>query len=85
MQDLVGSANKVMVVLYSDHTAPHVLREIRMYSPMVTKDAYLIVEDTSVNGNPVLPDFGPGPKEAVEVFSRRIRISRKIRPGKSLV
>ncbi len=28
----------------------------------------MIVEDTSINGNPLLPDWGPGPMEAVDEF-----------------
>jgi cephalosporin hydroxylase len=59
---------KGMIILDSDHSEEHVLNELSIYKDFVMKGCYLVVEDTNLNGNPVHPNFGPGPYEAVKKF-----------------
>ncbi len=66
----IGKNDTVLVILDSDHTRDHVFKEMQMYNSLVTKNSYMIVEDTNVNGHPVYPTFGPGPMEAVEEFMK---------------
>ncbi len=64
----------VLVVLDSNHTHEHVAEELRMYSPFVTPNSYLVVFDTIVEDLP--DDFfpnrpwgkGDNPKTAVWDF-----------------
>lgn len=65
---------KVLVILDSNHTHEHVLRELELYSPLVKKGGYLVVFDTVVEDMP--EDFfkdrpwgkGNNPKTAVWRF-----------------
>lgn len=88
--------HRTMVVLDSSHNRAHVLRELQLYSPLVSKGCYLIAEDTNVHGYPLCPprdkiaDDG-GPAEAVkewqpvnhgfEVDRRFERLRMSFNPG----
>jgi cephalosporin hydroxylase len=42
----------VLVLLDSDHTHAHVLRELELYAPLVTRGSYLVVFDTLIEDLP---------------------------------
>ncbi len=65
------AGKKTMLILDSDHSAKNVSQELELYAPLVTKDCYIIVDDTQLNGHPVKNDFGPGPFEAVGDFLKK--------------
>jgi cephalosporin hydroxylase len=73
---LAKGRRKVMVMLDSNHTHDHVLKELELYSPLVGKDSYLIVYDTSIEDMPEGWQSGRGwakdrnPKTAVREFLR---------------
>ena len=68
LSQLLADRRSLFLILDSDHSAPHVLRELRAWIPALRLGDYVIVEDTCVNGHPVRPEHGPGPWEAVETY-----------------
>ena len=73
----------VFAILDSDHSAAHVRAELELITPLLMPGDYLVVEDSNLNGHPVMPDYGPGPFEAVAGLPGRSprRLSRRYRPG----
>ncbi|HIL24224.1 MAG TPA: cephalosporin hydroxylase [Verrucomicrobia bacterium] len=71
---VAATAERVMVVLDSNHTHAHVLRELELYAPLVTMGCYLVVCDTLIEDMPAgsFPnrpwDKGDNPRTAVDAF-----------------
>jgi cephalosporin hydroxylase len=59
---------KIFAILDSDHTKQHVLAEMLLLRPLLSPGDYMIVEDSNINGHPVLPLWGAGPYEAIEEY-----------------
>ena len=75
---IVGTKKKVMLCLDSNHTHDHVLQELKLYSPFVTKDSYCVVFDTIIEDLPADYDWGArswgvgnNPKTAVWEFLKQ--------------
>ena len=74
VQEFSKEKATIMVVLDSNHTHEHVLEELRLYSPFVSKNSYLVVFDTIVEDLPdgLYPErpwsVGNNPKTAVFSF-----------------
>lgn len=72
----IRGAERVMVILDSNHTHDHVLEELRLYSPFVQPGQFLIVADTVVEDIPAQAHrprpWGPGnnPGTAAQAFLR---------------
>jgi cephalosporin hydroxylase len=50
------------------HKRDHVLAELKRIRDLTLEGDYVVVEDGNVNGHPVLPDWGPGPYEALSAY-----------------
>ncbi|BBY80657.1 rhamnosyl O-methyltransferase [Mycolicibacterium pulveris] len=61
---------KVWAILDSDHSMDHVLAEMKLLRPLLSRGDYLVVEDSLLNGHPVAPEWGPGPYEAIEAYEK---------------
>jgi cephalosporin hydroxylase len=74
VRGLADGCRCILVALDSNHSHDHVRRELELYSPLVTKDSYLVVFDTAVEDMPdnFFPDRpwkkGNNPKTAVWEF-----------------
>lgn len=84
---IVKNKKKIMVILDSNHTHEHVLKELELYSPLVTKNSYLVVFDTIIEDMPENSfsdrPWGKGnnPKTAVWEFlknNNRFEIDKEI-------
>ena len=72
----IKAGQSVMVLLDSHHSHAHVLDELRLYAPLVTKEQYLVASDTIIENLPPPPhrqrSWGPGdsPMSAVEAYMK---------------
>lgn len=74
VRNFAEGKKRILVALDSNHTHDHVLKELELYSPLVTPGSYLVVYDTVIEGMPeeVFPNRpwgrGNNPKTAVQEF-----------------
>ncbi|HME54883.1 MAG TPA: CmcI family methyltransferase [Candidatus Lokiarchaeia archaeon] len=80
VKELTRNGSTILVSLDSDHSMNHVLKELNVYSELVTPGSYIVVEDSNINGHPVFPQSGPGPMEAIYQF---LNVNKKFKIDKA--
>ncbi|MBC8502035.1 MAG: cephalosporin hydroxylase family protein [Nitrosopumilus sp.] len=87
VEEIAKEKKRILVILDSNHTHEHVLKELELYSKFVKKDSYLIVLDTIIEdmADDSFPDRPwnkkNNPKTAVWEFLKnndRFKIDKKI-------
>ena len=58
----------LFIILDDDHSKSNVLAEMKALRNILTSGDYLVVEDSNINGHPVLPTWGEGPMEAIDEY-----------------
>lgn len=61
VKEYVKGKSTVLVVLDSNHSHDHVLKELELYAPFVTSGSYIVVFDTVVENMPSDYDWGDRP------------------------
>jgi len=90
IHQLAKNKKQILVILDSNHSHEHVLKELQLYSPLVTKNSYLVVFDTVIedistpkNKSHKTRPWGKGdnPKTAVNSFlksNKRFVVDKEI-------
>lgn len=83
VREAAAKAKRVLVCLDSNHTHEHVLQELKLYAPLVSKNSYCVVFDTIVEDMPaeLYPDrpWAPGdnPKTAVHAYLKSLQSEKQ--------
>jgi cephalosporin hydroxylase len=71
------AGHSVVLILDSNHLKEHVLQELAAYADIIQPGGYIVVQDSDINGHPVVVDPNgfagdyagrPGPMEAIDAF-----------------
>jgi cephalosporin hydroxylase len=84
VKKFASGKKKIIVFLDSDHSYTHVLKELELYSPLVSKGSYIVAFDTLIEympGDDYRWGKGNNPKTAVDEFLKRhknFRVDKEI-------
>lgn len=75
IRNIIPEKSKILVILDSNHTRDHVLKELNLYSSLVSRGSYIIVEDTimpEVAGYKHAKDYysSDNTKQAINIFMK---------------
>lgn len=67
-EEVERTRGPIMVVLDSNHSQHHVIKELETYHPFVTPGSFLHIQDGVIDKQPIFTRGQPGPLGAIEAF-----------------
>ncbi len=81
VKKFTNNFKKILICLDSNHTHDHVLKELKLYAPLVSKGSYCIVYDTIIEDFPNNPNRPWGksnnPKTAILEYLKYLKNNKK--------